>query len=136
MASKRRKKRILIVDDDDSAREKLRRILIHAGFRVEAAANGLELMSSLNVVRPDLIVLDTDLGWVSGVQLCRLIGRIKEYHDIPVMFVSRQSGDALNERCLDAGAVEFFTKPVNGLALLQRVKHHLGVEPVGDAGTT
>ena len=75
--NKRRKKRILIVDDDELMRELLEKTLVNAGFRASSVPNGLKLVASLEVARPDLILLDIHMSWIDGFELCRLIHQMQ-----------------------------------------------------------
>jgi len=127
MPAKRRKKRILVIEDDEITREMLQRTLSRAGFRVSTAPNGLKLVSSLNVSKPDLILLDVMMSWVNGIELCRLIGRIREYRDVPVIFVSGHSDAKTIEECKAAGGVEFIAKPIDLALLISAVKKYLGI---------
>lgn len=105
--------KITLVDDDRDAREMLTLALESAGFEVTAAANGLRLIASLHVDRPDLILLDVLMSWIDGYELCRSIKKNEEFRDIPVIFVSaRGSPEAIREG-LEAGAVDYFPKPVD-----------------------
>jgi DNA-binding response OmpR family regulator len=60
----------VIVDDDRETREMLTLALELEGYDVEQAANGLRLISSLHVDRPDLILLDVMMSWIDGFELC------------------------------------------------------------------
>lgn len=108
-----RRHKVVIVDDDRETREMLTLALELEGFDVEQAANGLRLISSLHVDRPDLILLDVMMSWIDGFELCRSIKQNDEFRDIPVIFVSaRKTGEDV-QKGLSAGAADYFTKPVD-----------------------
>jgi DNA-binding response OmpR family regulator len=120
-----RRRKILIVDDDRDTREMLMLTLELEDYDVEQAANGLRLISSLHVDRPDLILLDVMMSWIDGFELCRSIKKNEEFRDIPVIFVSaRKTGEDV-ERGLAAGAADYFTKPVDIDRLTARIRELL-----------
>jgi len=93
-----RRPKVLIVDDDRETREMLTLALELEGYDVEQAANGLRLISSLRVDRPDLILLDVMMSWIDGFELCRSVKKNDELREIPVIFVSARktrSGEIL-----------------------------------------
>jgi CheY-like chemotaxis protein len=65
--------KIAVVDDDKDVRELLETTLQQEGYEVKLAANGLRLISTLHVDRPDLILLDVMMSWIDGFELCRAI---------------------------------------------------------------
>jgi DNA-binding response OmpR family regulator len=116
---------VAVVDDDREVREYLASVLERAGYAVALAANGLRLVSALQVDRPDLILLDVNMSWIDGFELCRALKKNPEWAQIPVVFVSGRSAPADVEAGMACGAVDFFPKPIDGRALVQRVRQLL-----------
>lgn len=112
----------VVVDDDREVRDWLDEVLSGAGFDVTVAANGLRLVSALQVDRPDVILLDVVMSWINGFELCRAIKKNSEFCDIPVVFVSGRSSDADIRHGLACGAVDYFPKPIDSRALVSRLK--------------
>ncbi len=117
---------IAVVDDDIEVREALQDALTDAGFRVKLAANGLRLVSALQVDRPDVIVLDVMMSWIDGFELCRALKRNREFSDIPVVFISGRTSEADQQQGLACGAVDYFPKPIDLGALIDRVREIVG----------
>ena len=117
-----RRPKIVIVDDDRDTREMLTLALDLEGFDVASAANGLRLLSSLHVDRPDVILLDVVMSWIDGYELCRSVKKNEEFRDIPVIFVSARKGPEDLQRGIEAGASDYFTKPVDIDRLLARLR--------------
>jgi DNA-binding response OmpR family regulator len=120
-----RRPKVVIVDDDRDTREMLKLALELEGYDVEQAANGLRLISSLHVDRPDLILLDVMMSWIDGFELCRSIKKNDEYHDIPVIFISARKANEDIQTGLSAGATDYFTKPIDMDRLLSRIREIL-----------
>jgi DNA-binding response OmpR family regulator len=114
--------KIAVVDDDREVREWLELTLSEAGFEVKLASNGLRLVSTLQVDRPDVILLDVMMSWIDGFELCRALKKNPEFCDIPVLFISGRSTPEDIQHGLSCGAVAYFAKPIDSLALIGRIK--------------
>ena len=119
-------RKVAVVDDDREVREFIGQSLTRLGYEVKHAANGLRLVSTLHVDRPDLIVLDVMMSWIDGFELCRAIKQNPEFCDIPVVFVSGKTSPADMERGLACGAVDYFPKPLDVERLIHRVQELVG----------
>ncbi len=125
-------RKVAVVDDDRDVRELLEESLQSVGYEVKLAANGLRLISTLHVDRPDLILLDVMMSWIDGFELCQAIKQNSEFRDIPVVFISGRTSQADIERGFQVGCVDYFTKPLDLSRLLARVREVTGAEkPTG-----
>jgi DNA-binding response OmpR family regulator len=124
--------KIIIVDDDRETRELLAMALQMEDFEVSQAANGLRLISTLHVDRPDLILLDVNMSWIDGFELCRAVHKNDEFKNIPVIFISARSSAADVKRGIEAGAADYFTKPVELPTLIARIKELIPERPKED----
>ncbi|GEM_PF-2302093 len=113
--------RVLIVDDDVSVRAMLRLALSAEGFDVIEASNGLRLIGSLQVDHPDLVLLDADIGWISCFDLCRSIKQSSDLSDIAVILLSASCAESDVRRGMDAGADDYFVKPLDLDVLVRRI---------------
>jgi DNA-binding response OmpR family regulator len=114
--------KVVIVDDDRETREMLALALQMEGFEVSQVANGLKLISTLHVDKPDLILLDVNMSWIDGFELCRAVRKNEDFAKIPVVFISARAGTSDIERGIEAGASAYFTKPVELPVLVGRVR--------------
>ena len=117
--------RIIIVDDDRDTREMLTLALELEGFDVGQADNGLRLISAMHVDRPDVILLDVMMSWIDGFELCRAIKKNSTFADIPVIFVSARKSAEDEKTGLAAGAVAYFSKPIDMDLLVGRIREIL-----------
>src|SRR4051812_30301847 len=120
-----KKPKVIIVDDDRETRDMLGMALQMEGFEVSQAANGLRLISSLHVDRPDLILLDVNMSWIDGFELCRAVRKNGDFKDIPVIFVSARTTASDVKRGRECGASDYFTKPVDMPVLVARMRELL-----------
>ena len=116
------KLKVTIVDDDRDTRELLAVALESEGFEVTAAANGLRLIASLQLNRPDVILLDVNMSWIDGFELCRAVKKNEGFRDIPVIFVSGRSSSEDLARGKEVGASAYFIKPLDLDALIARIR--------------
>lgn len=102
---------ILVVDDDEIMRSALKRILENEGYKVLMAVDGLELSKVLETTRLDLILLDVNLPWVDGYELCRLIKDHHSLKEVPLVLVSARKSKQDIQQGFDAGCNDYVTKP-------------------------
>jgi DNA-binding response OmpR family regulator len=114
-------RRVAVVDDDRELRGILGSRLAQAGYDVKEAPNGLRLVSTLHVDRPDIILLDVMMSWIDGFELCRAIKSNPEFATIPVVFMSGRTSSSDVERGLACGAIDYFPKPLDIERLIARV---------------
>lgn len=116
------KHKVAVVDDDREIRDFLAATLGEAGFDVKLAANGLRLVSTLQVDRPDVILLDVMMSWIDGFELCRALKKNNQFCDIPVIFVSGRTTDEDIRIGMACGAVDYFKKPIDADRLIARLE--------------
>lgn len=116
------KPKVTIVDDDRDTRELLSLALESEGFEVSAAANGLRLIASLQLKRPDVILMDVNMSWIDGFELCKAVKKNEHFRDIPIIFISGRGEPEDRRRGLEAGAADYFVKPLDLHALIARVQ--------------
>jgi CheY-like chemotaxis protein len=119
-------RKVIIVDDDRETREMLQVLLELEGYEVKLVANGLRLISTLHVDKPDLILLDVMMSWIDGFELCQAIKKNPEFRDIPVFFISGRTSPEDIERGFAAGCHDYFPKPIDGERLVHRIREVIG----------
>ena len=127
--------KVIIVDDDRDTREMLTLALDLEGFDVQQAANGLRLISAMHVDRPDVILLDVMMSWIDGFELCRAIKKNPSFSEIPVIFVSARKTVDDERAGIEAGAIEYFTKPLDMDRLVARMREILAARGDGAAAS-
>lgn len=116
----RETKSVLVVDDDEVMRNALKRILEGSNYKVHLAEDGLELSTVLENTHLDMILLDVNLPWVNGFELCRLIKESPSLKFVPLIMVTAQSSQQDIKTGMEAGADDYVTKPFD-------VDHILGL---------
>ena len=88
LSQQKNTKKVLVVDDEPIMRNALNRILTSIGYTVFLASDGLELSKTLEVEKLDLVVLDVNLPWVDGLELCQIIKTSPQLSSTPVVMIS------------------------------------------------
>jgi two-component system KDP operon response regulator KdpE len=109
----------LVVDDEPTIRTLLRSTLTRADYDVVEAASAKEGMVSVNIDKPDLILLDLGLPDRDGLEM---IAALRGEADTPVIVVSAREEMDQKVAALDLGADDYVTKPFDTLELLARVR--------------
>jgi CheY-like chemotaxis protein len=130
-------KKILVVDDDEVILRTLSITLSSNGYYAYLASDGPEAVRVVTREKPDLIVLDivfpVDASNVGGALqdgffIIQWLRRMGEAQDIPIIVISGDNTSNDKQRALEAGAVGFFTKPIDHVAMLAAINKVLGVE--------
>ncbi len=126
------KAKILVVDDEDANLRLLEAILRPLGYQVILARDGEEALAKVRETPPDVILLDTIMPKMNGIEVVRQLKRDEATATIPAVMMT-----ALNEveerlKALAAGADDFLTKPVDESELQTRVNSLLKVKAYND----
>ena len=119
---------ILVVDDERFSRTILARTLETAGLACRQASGGYEALAAISQRLPALVLLDYAMpGGINGAEVCE---RLRAHPDaavaqLPVIMLTGMVGDEQEVRCLEAGASDFVTKPVNAAVLQARINTQL-----------
>src|SRR6188472_3430418 len=104
---------ILIVDDQEENLRMVGNVLTMMSYEVSLASGATEAIQSLNERSPDLILLDVMMPETDGLVTCRRIKAEPRWELIPVIFLSAADDKNLIVQALEAGGVDYVTKPFN-----------------------
>jgi diguanylate cyclase (GGDEF)-like protein len=114
-------RRVLVVDDDPTFVLLSTEALQKAGFEVRGAGSAKEAAAAWDEFKPHLVLLDVDLPWGNGFDICRAIRSAEVNSDVPVVMVTGlEDSDSIN-RAYEVGATDFMHKPVLWPTLAHRV---------------
>ena len=111
---------VYIVDDEFSIRDSLQLLLESAGFATKCYESASEFLQQYRPERPGCIILDVLMPSMSGIELQEEL--IKKHINMPIIFISGHGDVTTSSKAFRAGAVDFFEKPFDNLALLKRIK--------------
>ena len=118
---------ILVADDDGLSRRLLARALTRAGFSCVEAQDGTEALRAVHEHLPALLLLDYDMPRLNGAEV---LTRLRADDNpaiaqLPTIMLTGHGGDESEVLCLEAGADDFVTKPINEAVLRARIDTHL-----------
>jgi len=113
--------RLLVVDDNKVNRLLMTRSLEQQGHNVDTAENGRVALEKLRRERFDLVLLDMEMPEMNGFQVLEQLVADLQLRDLPVLVTSSLEGIDNVARCIELGAEDFLTKPVNPVLLKARI---------------
>ncbi|QGY47612.1 response regulator [Maribellus comscasis] len=118
--------KILAVDDNIKNIQVVGSILKESNHIVGFAFDGNQAINLLNNSSDyDLILLDINMPGLNGYDTCKEIRKIKDYKDVPIIFLTALSETENLVRGFEAGGQDYITKPFNAQELMARVQTHI-----------
>lgn len=124
--------RIVVVEDQPFNQALISEFLEIEGYEVEIIYNGQAMIDLLNspLARPenlpDLLLIDIQLPGVDGLEILRKLRQNETWQEIPAIAVTAMAMPGDREQCLEAGANDYVSKPINLEELLTKVRSLLG----------
>ncbi len=116
---------VLVVDDSPEALKLTNDVLEEAGVSVLVALEGKQALTIARRLRPDMILLDAVMPHMDGFETCRLLKADPELAGIPVIFMTGLADTDNIVKGLEAGGVDYLTKPIRPDELLARIRVHI-----------
>jgi FixJ family two-component response regulator len=111
---------VFIVDDDVSVRESLELLVRHENWKPETFASAQEFLNHPRALVPSCLVLDLSLPGLNGLELQKQLSA--EHIDMPIIFITGHGDVPKSVQAMKAGALEFFTKPLDNNALIGAIR--------------
>jgi CheY-like chemotaxis protein len=103
---------ILLAEDNDSHIELLSDYLTVYGFRVKVAKTGWDAIEQAQTVLPDLILMDIQLPGIDGLNAIQSIRANPDLPRMPIIALTAFAMPSDREKCLNVGATEYLSKPL------------------------
>ncbi|WP_426421537.1 response regulator [Bradyrhizobium genosp. A] len=116
----------LVVDDSPETLRLLTDALDGAGMTVMVALDGASAIRIVDQITPDIVLLDAVMPGLDGFETCRRLKRDAGLANVPVIFMTGLSETEHIVRGLEAGGVDYVTKPIVIEEMLARIRVHLG----------
>jgi DNA-binding response OmpR family regulator/DNA-binding CsgD family transcriptional regulator len=116
---------VLVVDDSPETLRMLTDALEDAGMTVLVARDGNHALAMIDRITPDVILMDAVMPGMDGFETCRRLKRNQALAHVPVIFMTglTDTGDIV--KGLEAGGVDYVTKPIVPEELIARIRVHL-----------
>jgi len=118
---------ILVVDDDAVSRKILAQLLASAGYQCRECEDGTQALELMRAKQPSLLLLDFDMPGPNGAEVLKSLRSDSDpaIAQIPTIMLTGHGSEESEVRCLQAGADDFVTKPVNAAVLRARIETQL-----------
>jgi CheY-like chemotaxis protein len=114
--------KILLVEDNEMNRDMLSRRLVKRGHEVVIAVDGQEGVDMATSEKPEIILLDMSLPVMDGWEAARLLKGNDATNGIPIIALTAHAMAGDREKCIEAGADDYDTKPVDFKRLLGKIE--------------
>ncbi len=121
----KRRDMILVVDDTPDTLGFLTEAIEQADLTVLVAVDGESALDLVGQITPDLILMDAVMPGLDGFETCRRLKQIPHLSHIPVIFMTGLSDTEHVVKGLEAGGVDYVTKPIVVDELIARIRVHL-----------
>lgn len=118
---------LLIVDDHLDNVRSLSLLLSNSGYLVRKATSGEMALETIQVSKPDLVLLDIRMPEINGYEVCEQLKANPDTRDIPVIFLSASNDTDDKVQAFAVGGADYVTKPFQAEEVLMRVRHQLTI---------
>ncbi|MDX1461011.1 MAG: adenylate/guanylate cyclase domain-containing protein [Xanthomonadales bacterium] len=112
---------VLVVDDNESVRNILSHKLKRQGHQVRVGTSGREALELIREQVPDVVLLDLFMYDMNGFEVLKELHQDEELRSVPVIVITGLNDKNAAVRCIEAGAFDILTKPINPALLDARV---------------
>ncbi|MDD5305965.1 MAG: response regulator [Deltaproteobacteria bacterium] len=116
------KTRILLLDDDEDFSAFLAGMLTQERMEVTTVPDPSRILDVLAETRPDILLLDVVMPFVSGLDVCRMLRSTSAHRELPILFLTAETSVESRVACFEAGGDDYIEKPVVREELLARIE--------------
>ena len=120
------RRRILLAEDNPVSSGIAQDYLEHLGYEVIPAYHGGEVIEIADKFHPDLILTDIQMPMMDGMEVIRRLRKKPEFVNTPIIALTALAMSGDRERCIEAGADEYMTKPFKLSSLKEMIERLLG----------
>ena len=119
-------KTVLVAEDDHDNLIIVVTMLLHVGYQIVEAMDGIRALEAVQEARPDLIVLDVSMPGMDGWEVCQRLKADPATADIPVIMLTAHVMAEERRKGMACGADYFLAKPVEPRTIAKVVEQHIG----------
>lgn len=118
---------ILVADDEPSILLSLKVLLQKAGYTVQLAHDGEEVIDALKDSKPSLLLLDAMMPKRDGFDICQTIRANPDFQEMPIIMLTAKSREIDREKGMALGATDYITKPFSTRDLVTTVQKYVSM---------
>jgi len=119
---------LLLIDDSLSIRKFVGRMLESAGYAVDTAVDGEEVLRKASTQNYRLIITDLEMPKLNGFEVIQGLRSRAQTQQTPIIVMTTRAGDKHRQMALNIGASSYIAKPVEERALIQEIERWIGKE--------
>ncbi|MDY7009247.1 MAG: response regulator [Planctomycetota bacterium] len=120
-----RNRKVLVADDEAHIRHVVKIKLTQAGYEVLTAMDGEEALELAITEKPDVIITDYQMPYMSGLELCTHLRKNEPTKDIPILMLTARGFDITEHEMAEVGIRGVLSKPFSPREALRRVQNFL-----------
>ncbi|MEA5564580.1 response regulator [Anabaena sp. UHCC 0399] len=117
--------KVLAVDDDPKILALLQTLLHPWGLKVITLDDPRRFWETLKAETPDLLILDVEMPYTNGIELCQVVRNDAQWSELPILFLTVHSDAEIVNQVYSVGADDFVSKPIVGPELVTRIINRL-----------
>jgi chemosensory pili system protein ChpA (sensor histidine kinase/response regulator) len=117
---------VMVVDDSVTVRKVTSRLLERHGYEVVLAKDGLDAITKLEDIRPDIMLLDIEMPRMDGFEVASLVRHNPNLVGLPIIMITSRTGEKHRERAFQIGVNAYMGKPFQEQQLLETIAELLG----------
>jgi DNA-binding response OmpR family regulator len=128
--------KVMVVDDDVNLLRTMPQLLQPWEMKVTTLADLPEFWTVLNLVQPDVLILDIQMPEINGLELCQILRGDPNWQHLPILFLTAAQELSTQQQAFRAGADDYLCKPVPAGELAQRIRHRWARSQAGQAAVS
>lgn len=121
-------RKVLVADDEAHIRHIVSMKLRNAGYQVITATDGEEALELCLAERPDLVITDYQMPYMTGLEMCGKLRENDRTRGIPVLMLTARGFDIETHKMIEAGIAGTLSKPFSPREVLTRVQELLAAQ--------
>ena len=117
--------KVMIVDDDIDLLKAMPSLLHPYRFKLTTLDDPRQFWDVLSVIVPDLLILDLEMPYISGIELCQVLRSHLYWQHLPVILLGMNADTETQNRAFAIGIDDFVSKPIIGQQLANRILNRL-----------
>ncbi|MDO6441329.1 MULTISPECIES: diguanylate cyclase [unclassified Marinobacter] len=105
--------RVLVLDDSRAQAKFMETVLKRAGMTAHIITDPMEIIDSLDMFSPEIIVLDMYMPGCTGMEIARVIRQQDRFHSVPIIYLSAEDDVTKQLHAMSLGGDDFLTKPID-----------------------
>lgn len=117
--------KVMVVDDDPQMLTAIQNLLEPWGLKITTLAAPQQFWNTLIASSPDLLILDVEMPYINGIELCQVLRNDPRWSGLPVLFLTAHADADTVDQIFTVGADDCVSKPIVGPKLITRILNRL-----------